>query len=64
MDQIPLFPNTPEQPKEVEKIDPLTNPEAEPNFSLFPDSDEILYVAWNDMIGKWVAIYKSDNNRR
>ena len=67
MKQIPLFsdPVSPsETEKKVEQVDPLANPDVVPDFSLFPDSDEILSVVWNAMMGKWVAIYKSDNNKR
>ncbi len=67
MKQLPLFPDS-TKPQEVQKtvehVDPLSNPDIVPDSSLFPDSDEILSVVWNAMMGKWVAIYQSDNNKR
>lgn len=55
MEQIPLF-------QKEQKVNPLTDPNKEPDFSLFPDSENILSVTWNTSLEKWTAIYKSDNS--
>lgn len=58
MEQRPLFPT------EKQKVNPLNDSSKEPDFSLFPDSENILSIDWNVALGKWIAIYKSDNNSR
>lgn len=45
---------------EVCEYDPFTDQTIKPKFSKFPDPENVIDVEWKSALGKWVAIYKSD----
>lgn len=64
-EQIPLFPDleaaTPAKPDTQPdlNLDPITNPNKKPDFSLFPDSGDVIDTKFIN--GKWIPIYRPED---